>query len=56
MSEQAVDGAAGPGKQSWAFYSSIIKAPIKAALNEQFRGTEKTRVAQSCGTTLTARS
>lgn len=58
MSEQAVDGAAGPGKQSRALYSPIIKAPKKkkAVLNEQVGGSEKSRAAHSCGSTLTGKS
>lgn len=30
MSEEALDGAAVPGKQGWDLYSPIIKAPMKA--------------------------
>lgn len=41
ISEQAVDGAAGPGEQSRALFTGN-KAPIRAMLNEQVRGAEKT--------------
>lgn len=56
MSERAVDGAAGPGKRSWALFSDLNKSSDKVLLTEQLRGTEQTRVAHSCGSTLMGKS